>query len=120
MTISTTPSSKTSSSIQLLMSTSLQESISFTQRALNKPEDTYDLYFEIEVLKELPFTSLDATVIPWFDQEGNGKQAMWYIPNADNGYPMTWNDLVDLDYIIIRVKKSPNHKYSQFANTVLK
>ncbi|MDF1697160.1 MAG: glycohydrolase toxin TNT-related protein [Saprospiraceae bacterium] len=93
---------------------------SFGQRALNKPENTYDLYFEIEVLKDLPFTSLDATVIPWFNQVGNGKQAMWNIPKAASGYPMTWNDLVDLDYIIIRIKKSPNGSYSQFANTVLK
>lgn len=90
---------------------------SFGQRALNKPENAYDFYYVIEVLKELPFTSLNATVIPWFGQVGNGKQAMWNITrDPDTGYPLTWNKLVEFGYIKVIIKSSPSGKYPQFVN----
>jgi len=93
---------------------------SFGQRALNKPENTYDFYYVIEVKKELPFTSLDAVVIPWFGQEGNGKQAMWNITkDPDTGYPLTWNKLAEFGYIKVTIKSSPSGKYPQFVNFVI-
>jgi len=89
----------------------------FAQRALNLPENAYDFYFEIEVLKDLPFQGQTADVIPWFSQVGGGKQIMWGIPqDPSTGYPMTWNKLASLGYIKITIKKSPSGKYPQLVN----
>jgi len=91
---------------------------SFGQRALNQPENAYDFYFEIEVLKDLPFAGQTADIIPWFNQVGGGKQTMWKIPkDPSTGYPMTWNKLVSLGYIKITIKKSPSGKYPSLVNT---
>ena len=89
----------------------------FDQRALNKPEDAYDFYYVIEIIKDLPFNSLDATVIPWFGQVGNGKQTKWNISkDPETGYPLTWNKLVEFGFIKATIKSSPSGKYPQFVN----
>ena len=92
---------------------------SFGQRALNKAEKDYDFYYEIEVLKDLPFKAEIADVIPWFGQVGKGKQAFWKIDKGANGYPKTWNQLVEEGYVKITIKKSPNSKYSKLGNIVI-
>ncbi|WP_313091320.1 glycohydrolase toxin TNT-related protein [Chryseobacterium flavum] len=63
----------------------------FTERALNQPENKYDFYYEIDVLNNLlPFKSQTADIIPWFGQAGNGKQTMWKIPvDITTGYQKT-------------------------------
>lgn len=96
-------------------------SYSFGERALNKPENTYDFYYEIEVLQDLPFTGQTAGIIPWFGQAGNGKQTMWKIPvDPKTGYPKTWNQLAEEGFIKITIKNSPSGKYPDLINTVIK
>lgn len=95
---------------------------SFGQRALNKPENDYDFYYEIEVMKELPFKAQNADVIPWFGQPGLGKQTMWEIPvdtTGAGGYPYTWNQLAEMGYIKVTIKSSPSGKYDKYVNTVI-
>lgn len=92
----------------------------FTQRALNQPEDKYDFYYEIDVLNSLPFKSQTADIIPWFSQAGNGKQTMWKIPvDPTTGYQKTWNKLAEEGYIKITIKKSPSGKFNNLAGTVI-
>lgn len=81
----------------------------FTERALNQPENKYDFYYEIEVLNNLlPFKSQTADIIPWFGQAGNGKQTMWKIPvDITTGYQKTWNKLAEEGYIKVTIKKKP-------------
>ncbi|MDR6922518.1 MULTISPECIES: glycohydrolase toxin TNT-related protein [Chryseobacterium] len=92
----------------------------FTQRALNQPENKYDFYYEIDVLNSLPFQSQTADIIPWFNQAGNGKQTMWKIPiDPATGYQKTWNKLAAEGYVKITIKKSPSGKYNNLAGTVI-
>lgn len=93
----------------------------FTQRALNQPENKYDFYYEIDVLNNLlSFKSQTADIIPWFNQAGNGKQTMWKIPiDIATGYPKTWNKLAEEGYIKVTIKKSPSGKYNNLAGTVI-
>lgn len=93
----------------------------FSQRALNQPENAYDFYYEIEVLNNLlPFKSQTADVIPWFGQVGGGKQTMWKIPiDVTTGYQKTWNKLAQEGYVKITIKKSPSGKYNSLAGTVI-
>ncbi|WP_312992087.1 glycohydrolase toxin TNT-related protein [Chryseobacterium flavum] len=93
----------------------------FTERALNQPENKYDFYYEIEVLNNLlPFKSQTADIIPWFGQAGNGKQTMWKIPvDITTGYQKTWNKLAEEGYIKVTIKKSPSGKYNNLAGTVI-
>ncbi|MCC6702169.1 MAG: glycohydrolase toxin TNT-related protein [Fluviicola sp.] len=89
-------------------------SYTFTQRALNQPQENYDFYYHITVVKDCPFTSQNATVIPWFNQEGNGQQTMWKIPlDEQSGYPLTWNQLAEQGYIKITIVDSPSGKFEQ-------
>lgn len=93
----------------------------FSQRALRDAENTYDLYFTIEVIKDLPFTSQNADVIPWFNQPGLAKQAKWNIPIDDNsGFPKTWTTLAYEGYIIVTIVSSPSGKYPNFVGKVIK
>ncbi|CAA7387244.1 glycohydrolase toxin TNT-related protein [Chryseobacterium fistulae] len=94
---------------------------SFEQRALNKPENTYDFYYEIDVLNNLlSFTSQTADVIPWFNQVGGGKQTMWKIPiDPTTGYQKTWNKLAEEGYIKVTIKKSPSGKFPKLVGTVI-
>ncbi|CAH0203019.1 TNT domain-containing protein [Chryseobacterium sp. WG14] len=93
----------------------------FTQRALNQPENKYDFYYEIDVLNNLlSFKSQTADIIPWFNQAGNGKQTMWKIPiDIATGYPKTWNKLAEEGYIKVTIKKSPSGKYNNLVGTVI-
>lgn len=93
----------------------------FSQRALNQPENAYDFYYEIDVLNNLlPFKSQIGDVIPWFNQAGGGKQTMWKIPiDVTTGYQKTWNKLAQEGYIKITIKKSPSGKYNNLAGTVI-
>lgn len=93
----------------------------FTQRALNQPEEKYDFYYEIDVLNNaLSFKSQTADIIPWFGQTGNGKQTMWKIPvDITTGYPKTWNKLAEEGYIKVTIKKSPSGKYNNLVGTVI-
>ncbi|WP_222164796.1 glycohydrolase toxin TNT-related protein [Edaphocola aurantiacus] len=96
------------------------QSYTFTQRALNQAEHTYDFYYEIEVLKDLPFKGQIADIIPWFGQAGNGKQTMWKIPvDPASGYPKTWNQLAKEGYIKVIIKQSPSGKYPNIAGTII-
>lgn len=89
-------------------------SYTFTQRALNQPQENYDFYYHITVVKDCPFTAQNATVIPWFNQEGNGQQTMWKIPlDEKSGYPLTWNQLAEQGYIKITIVDNPSGKFEQ-------
>jgi hypothetical protein len=94
----------------------------FGQRALNKAQNDYDFYYEIEVLQDLPFNAQNADVIPWFNQAGKGKQSMWNIPanpNSAQGYPYTLSELAEMGMIKITIKSSPSGNYTNFINTVI-
>jgi hypothetical protein len=93
----------------------------FSQRALNQPENAYDFYYEIEVLNNsLPFKGQTADVIPWFNQVGKGKQTMWKIPiDPNTGYQKTWNKLAEEGYIKVTIKKSPSGHYNNLVGTVI-
>lgn len=88
----------------------------FDSRALDKERNEYDVYYEIEVIGDIDITSNNASVMPWFDKEGNGTQSEWNIPiNPDTitptnprGYPYTWNELQDMGLIRIKLKESPS------------
>jgi len=92
----------------------------FEARALENQESYYGLFYEIEVLKDLPFTTMDADVIPWHGHIGGGKQNFWKIPiDPKTGYPKSWNKLAEEGYIRITIKKSPSGKYSSLIGTVI-
>lgn len=80
----------------------------FTQRALNQPENKYDFYYEIDVLNNaMQFKTQTADIIPWFNQTGKGKQTMWKIPiDINTGYQKTWNKLAEEGYIKVTIKKA--------------
>lgn len=93
----------------------------FSQRALNMPEKSYDFYYEIDVMNNLlPFTGQLADVIPWFGQVGCGTQMMWKIPiDPMTGYQKTWNKLAQEGYIKVTIIKSPSGKYNNLSGTVI-
>lgn len=96
------------------------KSFSFGQRSLENTESSYGLFYEIEVINDLPFTTMDADVIPWHDKIGGGKQNYWKIPiDPNTGYPMTWNKLAEEGYIKITIKKSPSGQYSSEIGKVI-
>lgn len=77
----------------------------FPSRALNLPQTDYKIYFEIEVLDAADLKGQLADVIPWFNQKGQGKQMMWYLPTDPNtNYPKTWNQLAQEGKIRITIK----------------
>ncbi|SHJ48189.1 glycohydrolase toxin TNT-related protein [Aquimarina spongiae] len=93
---------------------------SFPQRALRDEQNKYDYYYEIEVLRDLPFGSQNADVIPWFGQPGLGRQAMWKIPiDPNTGYPKTWNRLAEEGYVKITIISSPSGKFSDKVGNVI-
>jgi hypothetical protein len=93
---------------------------SFAQRALNQAENTYDFYYEIEILNDLPFKGQTSEIIPWFNQIGGGKQTMWKILiDPETGYAKTWNKLAQEGHIKITIKNSPNGKYNNLIGTII-
>ncbi|WP_294293484.1 glycohydrolase toxin TNT-related protein [uncultured Chryseobacterium sp.] len=93
----------------------------FSQRALNMPEKSYDFYYEIDVMNNLlPFKGQLADVSPWFGQVGGGTQMMWKIPiDPMTGYQKTWNKLAQEGYIKVTIIKSPSGKYNNLSGTVI-
>ncbi|WP_415327026.1 hypothetical protein [Chryseobacterium sp. MMS23-Vi53] len=93
----------------------------FGQRALNQPENSYDFYYEIEVLNNLlTFKGQTADIIPWFGQVGRGKQTMWKIPiDPATGYQKTWNKLAQEGYIKVTIKKNPSGNYPGAVGVVI-
>ena len=88
----------------------------FASRALEGSEDSYDLFYEIEVLKDLPFKGEQAKVIPWHGYKGNGVQTQFKFP--DN----SWNlgNLQRDGYIKITIKSSPSGKYDVLSGNTIK
>src|SRR5690606_30160688 len=83
---------------------------SYPQRALRVDENVNALYYEIEVLKELPFKGELADVIPWWGKTGLGKQ-MKFNFNSDL---KNWNDLVRAGYVKITIKAAPSGVYQSY------
>ena len=91
----------------------------FGERALDRPRGDYDIYFEVNVLRDIPSdvaTIDNANVIPWFGQPGNGVQNRWNF--GTNPQTNTWysfSDLEDMGYIEIRILESPNNQYDNLV-----
>ncbi len=87
--------------------------LTYASRALQGQEDSYDLYYEIKVLKQLPFKGEEATVIPWHGHVGNGLQLELKFPkNSD----WTWKKLIDEGYVEIKPISSPSGKFEVLPN----
>lgn len=85
----------------------------YEARALEGQEKDYDLMYEIEVLKPLPFMGEEATIIPWHGHQGNGTQTKILFPPYDpviKDYPWSWERLQREGYINITYKNSPSGK----------
>lgn len=87
---------------------------SYAQRALKFAEKENALYYEIEVLKDLPIKGQSADVIPWFGQAGGAKQIMLKFQPKGGKYT-NLQDLIDDGFLKVTVRKSPNGKYSEWA-----
>jgi len=86
----------------------------YETRALEGKEADYDLMYEIEVLKPLPFMGEQATIIPWHGHEGNGTQTKMLFPPRDpttGKFPWDWQELERKNYVKITYKSSPNGKF---------
>lgn len=97
-------------------------SFTFAQRALNGPENSYDLYYTIEILQDLEFFCREADIIPWFNQPGMGIQENWVLPkdpNSPQGYSYTFTQLAQMGFIRIVIVSSPSGKYPQLVGTVI-
>ncbi|WP_299123061.1 TNT domain-containing protein [uncultured Tenacibaculum sp.] len=79
---------------------------SFPERALRGEESSYKLYYEIEVLKDLPIKGEESTIIPWFNHKGGGKQVLFKFDKS--GKYKSLKDLLDDGYIKITIKDIPN------------
>ena len=55
----------------------------YEARALEGKEADYDLVYEIEILKPLPFAGEEADIIPWHGHNGNGVQTKMLFPPYD-------------------------------------
>ena len=76
-------------------------------------ENQNPLYYEIEILKDLPIKGQSADVIPWFGHVGNGKQMMFKFQPKGGDFN-NFQDLIDNGYIKITIKSSPNGKYNSW------
>jgi hypothetical protein len=92
---------------------------SFTQRALNIAENEYDVKYNIEIIKKLPFDAETSSIIPWFNEKGLGKQTKWNIPRESSGYPKTFTQLAEEGYLKITIEKSPNGKYNSLVGKII-
>jgi hypothetical protein len=87
----------------------------YEARALEGKEEDYDLMYEVEILKPLPFKGEEADIIPWHGHMGNGVQTKMLFPPFDpaiNGYPWDWKKLEQEGYVKITYKNSPNGKFT--------
>ena len=81
-------------------------------------ESSYDLYYEIEILEELPFTGELADIIPWHGYEGLGEQMKFGFP-TEWGRD-TWAKLIREDKVRITIKSSPSGKYDVLPDGKIK
>lgn len=92
--------------------------LAYEKRALDGIESSYDLYYEIEILEELPFTGELADIIPWHGYEGLGEQMKFGFP-TEWGHD-TWAKLLENKSVKITIKSSPNCKYDILPNGMIK
>lgn len=84
-------------------------------RALEGQETDYDLVYEIQILKPLPFLGEQASIIPWHGHPGNGMQTKILFPPRDpatGAFPWDWQALERKGYVKINYKNSPSGKFS--------
>ncbi len=90
---------------------------SFESRALNLDIGKYDVYYKVEILKDLDFTATQATAIPWYGLDGMGIQSEWSIPKAPGSpYSITLTQLEKDGFIKITILDSPNSKYDHLID----
>ena len=82
-------------------------------------ENQNPLYYEIEILKDLPIKGQSADVIPWFGHVGNGKQMIFKFQPKGGDYT-NFQNLIDEGYIKITIKSSPNEKHTKWVGLILK
>ncbi|RZK22014.1 MAG: hypothetical protein EOO56_10020 [Hymenobacter sp.] len=91
----------------------------YEARALNGEEKAYDLKYEIELLKPLPFAGEEADIIPWHGHTGNGVQTKMLFPPKDpttGEFPWSWKKLEEQGYIRINYTDSPSGKFEILPN----
>lgn len=71
--------------------------LAFDKRAL---PGVYEGYYEIKIVKDLPFEVEESIVIPWFGKEGKGIQ--YKLPEGTK-----WSDLIRDKYVVITPKSKP-------------
>jgi hypothetical protein len=86
----------------------------YGERALLVPKNQNALYYEIEILKDLPIKGELADVIPWHNQVGHGKQMKFMFEGKYNGFQSLIND----GFIKITIKSSPNGNFNEYVGTV--
>ena len=89
----------------------------YAARALEGTENSYDLYYEIEILEDLPFMGEKAKVIPWHGYKGNGVQTQFKFP-IDNS--LSWQKLEEGGYIKSTLHSSPSGKYEILSENKIK
>jgi len=94
---------------------------SYEARALKANMHENTLYYQIEVLKDIPgLRTQDATIIPWWGKSGEGKQNCWkFSSDPISGETQTWRDLINEGYIRVKIIDSPNGTYQQFINKTI-
>lgn len=78
----------------------------FTERALRGEESGYKMYYQIKILKDLPIKGEKATIIPWFNHKGGGKQVLFKFDKS--GKYKSFKDLLEDGYIEITIKDIPS------------
>ena len=91
------------------------KSYSYGELALQAAENKNALYYEIEILDDLPIKGELADVIPWHGQVGGGKQMRFKF----DGVVENFDWLVNNGFIKITIKNSPNGTYSKYIGTVI-
>lgn len=89
--------------------------IDYNKRALAVTENENALYYEIEILQDLPFTGEEAEVIPWFGSQYGGLQTKFNFSSNFN----SWNSLADQGYVKITILGSPNGQFQNLTGTVI-
>jgi hypothetical protein len=100
-----------------------QGAFDYEARALEGQETDYDLKYEIEVLKPLPFAGEEADIIPWHGHSGNGVQTKMLFPPKDpttGEFPWSWKKLEEQEYIRVKYKESPSGKFEILPDNQLR
>lgn len=91
------------------------KTFSYEARALEGTENSYDLYYEVEILKDLPFKGEQARIIPWHGWKGEGVQTRFnFSPDLQD-----WDKLITKGYIQIKLKSSPSSKFEVLSNNTI-